>query len=369
MPKILTIVGARPQFVKAAVVSKALHSHSNEILVHTGQHYDDELSGSFFRDLVIPTPKYNLNIGSDSHGRQTGAMLASLEDVLITEKPDMVLIYGDTNSTLAGALAAVKLCIPIAHVEAGARNWNLAIPEEVNRIVADHISALLLCSTRTCITNLEKEGIREGVFFTGDVLLDLHLAARPLAYQTSTILDELDLNPSQYLLGTIHRPQNTDVDERLRAIFNALLELEETLVLPLHPRTVKNLQRASLYDRLKTAPNIRLCKPLGYLDFLRLELDARLILTDSGGVQREAYFCQRPCITLFHNTAWPETVEDGWNILVEPVNKKVILNSINTFCPTQEQRNVFGDGNAGETIVECILDYLEHPRSVYQYVD
>lgn len=369
MPKIVTIVGARPQFVKTAVVSQSLRAHVTEVLVHTGQHYDDELSGAFFRDLTIPEPDYNLGIGSDSHGRQTAAMLARLEEVLLIERPDMVLIYGDTNSTLAAALAAVKLCIPIAHVEAGARNFSLGIPEEVNRLVADHLSALLLCATQTCVANLEREGIREGVFFTGDVLLDLHLAARPTAYTTSTILDTLSIRPGEYILATIHRPQNTDVQERLQVICEAFMAMDETIVLPLHPRTVKYLQMTPLYQRLNATPHIRLCKPLGYLDFLRLELDARLIVTDSGGVQREAYFCQRPCVTLFHNTAWPETVEDGWNLLVEPVDKERIVHALRTFRPAQSQRHVFGDGHARDRILEHITYYLDHPRPIYAYSD
>lgn len=364
MPKIVTIVGARPQFVKAAVVSRVLRSYCTEIIVHTGQHYDDELSGAFFRELVIPEPEYNLGIGSDSHGRQTGEMLTCLEEVLFAERPDMVLVYGDTNSTLAGALAAVKLYIPIAHVEAGARNFSLRIPEEVNRIVTDRLSALLFCATRTSIVNLEREGIREGVIFAGDVMLDLHLAMRDVARARSSILDELRIVPGQYLLGTVHRPRNTDVDERLKAIVEAFLDLQEPLVLPLHPRMVKNLQRTHLYERIADASHIRLTKPLGYVDFLRLELDARLIVTDSGGVQREAYFCQRPCVTLFHNTAWPETVEDGWNVLVD-ADKERILEAVHSYQPTRPQRDVFGDGKAGEKIVRAALDYLEHPRPIY----
>jgi UDP-N-acetylglucosamine 2-epimerase (non-hydrolysing) len=362
--KIATVIGARPQFVKAAVVSQAMQAQCTETIIHTGQHYDYELSGAFFEDLAIPEPAYNLDIGSSSHGQQTGEMLTHLERVLIAEHPDMVLVYGDTNSTLAGALAAVKLCIPVAHVEAGARNFSLRIPEEVNRIVTDRLSALLFCATQTSIVNLEREGIREGVLFTGDVMLDLHLAMRDVARAKSSILEKLGVVPGQYLLGTIHRPRNTDVDERLVAIFEALLEIKEPLVLPLHPRTVKGLRRAHLYELVANAPHIHLIKPVGYLDFLRLELGARMILTDSGGVQREAFFCQRPCITLFHNTAWPETVEDGWNVLVD-ADKVSILEAVHGFRPTQTRRNVFGDGKAAEIIVSEILNYLKNPRPIY----
>jgi UDP-N-acetylglucosamine 2-epimerase len=364
MYKVATIIGARPQFVKAAVVSQAMQSQCSEIIIHTGQHYDYELSGAFFQDLAIPQPAYNLSVGSSSHGQQTGEMLTMLEKLLIAERPDMVLLYGDTNSTLAGALAAVKLSIPIAHVEAGARNFSLRIPEEVNRVVADRLSALLFCATQTSVVNLEGEGIREGVFFTGDVMLDLHLAMRDSARASCAILEQLDVQPGEYLLATVHRPRNTDVDERLGAIFEAFLELEETLILPLHPRTVKHLHRANLYDRVANAAHIRLIKPAGYLDFLRLELNARLILTDSGGVQKEAYYCQRPCITLFHNTAWLETVEDGWNVLVD-ADKEQILEAVHSFAPTRPQRHVFGDGKAGEKIVGEMLNYLKHPRPIY----
>ena len=364
MYKIVTIIGARPQFVKAAVVSREMQSQCTEIIVHTGQHYDYELSGAFFQDLAIPEPAYNLGIGSSSHGKQTGEMLARLEETLIAEQPDMVLVYGDTNSTLAGALVAVKLCIPIAHVEAGARNFSLRIPEEVNRIITDRISALLFCATRTSITNLEKEGIHEGVIFTGDVMLDLHARMRGAASDDLSILEKLGVAPRQYLLGTVHRPRNTDIDERLCAIFEAFLEIKEPLVLPLHPRTLKHLKRTGLYERVAGASHIHLVKPLGYLDFMRLELNARLIVTDSGGVQREAYFCQCPCVTLFHNTAWPETVKDGWNLLVD-ADKAQILTAVRDFQPTRPQRNVFGDGNAGAKIVKEIQHYLDHPRPIY----
>ena len=293
-----------------------MQSRCAEIIVHTGQHYDYELSGAFFDELNIPPPDHNLEIGSGSHGRQTGEMLIRLEETLASEKPDMVLIYGDTNSTLAAALAAAKLHIPIAHVEAGPRNFSLRIPEEVNRVVADRLSTLFFCATPTSVVNLEREGLREGVFHTGDVMLDLHLATRDRARETSDVLERLDLRAGGYLLATVHRPRNTDLDERAKAIFGAFLEVGEPLVLPLHPRAVSNLKRIGWYDRVASAPHIRLTKPLGYLDFLRLELDARMIVTDSGGVQREAYFCQRPCVTLYPNTAWPETVDEGWNVCV-----------------------------------------------------
>lgn len=357
MPKIVTIVGARPQFVKAAVVSRLLPAHCSEVIVHTGQHYDYELSDSFFEELAIPKPAYNLGIGSGSHAQQTGEMLIALEKVLLTEQPNLVLLYGDTNSTLAGTLAAVKLGLPIAHVEAGARNFDLSLPEEINRLVTDRLSTLLFCATSSSVINLANEGLRQGVFLTGDVMLDLHLAKQPVVRETSTVLADLQLQPGQYILATIHRDRNTDVDDRLQAIFEAFLSMSETVVLPLHPRAVKNLKRIGLYDRLAAAPHLRLTKPQGYLDFVRLELDARLIITDSGGVQREAYFCQRPCLTVFDNTPWPETVEDGWNRLVE-ANTAKILTEVTHFQPAGPQRRIFGDGRAGEAIVHHILNYF-----------
>jgi len=361
--KVVTIIGARPQFVKAAVVSRVLRTRCQEVLVHTGQHYDHEMSGAFFEDLQIPEPDYNLAIGSGSHGRQTGEMLGRLEQTLIDERPDMVLIYGDTNSTLAGALAAAKLHIPIAHVEAGPRNFSMRVPEEVNRLVADRLSALFFCATQTSVANLHNEGYRDGVVFTGDVMLDLHLAMRERALE-SDVLERLGVEHGRYVLATIHRPRNTDIDDRVHSIFGALMEIDEPVVLPLHPRAVSHLQRVGWYEKVASASHIRLTKPQGYLDFLRLELGARAIVTDSGGVQREAYFCQRPCVTLFPNTAWPETVDEGWNLCVD-ADKDRILDAVRTFVPDSPQTAAFGDGHAGEKIVDEMLKYLADPRPIY----
>jgi len=368
MFKVATVVGARPQFVKAAVVSRALRTLCAEVLIHTGQHYDIELSEAFFTDLAIPAPAYNLGVGSHAHGRQTGEMLVRLEELLLAEHPDLVLVYGDTNSTLAGALAAVKLCIPIAHVEAGVRYFSLGMPEEVNRVLTDRISALLFCATQTSVDNLEREGIREGVILSGDVMLDLHLTMREVALARSSILEQLGVTPGRYLLGTIHRPQNTDSRENLAAIAEAFLEMDEVLVLPLHPRTAKTLQQSDLYDRLAHAPHIHLLKPLGYIDFLRLEMDARLIVTDSGGVQKEAYFCRRPCVTVYPTTGWPETVVDGWNRLVK-ADKQQILAAVSSFRPAGPQRHVFGEGRAAEAVAAAVVEYLQHPRPIYEFRD
>jgi UDP-GlcNAc3NAcA epimerase len=363
MYKVVTVVGARPQFVKAAVVSRALKSRCEEVLVHTGQHYDHGLSGVFFEQLGMPEPTHNLAVGSGSHAQQTADALVRIEEVLRAERPDLLLIYGDTNSTLAAALAAVKLCLPIAHVEAGPRLYSWQEPEEVNRIVADRFAALLFCATRTDVANLEREGIRDGVLLSGDVMLDLFSIMRKQARDTS-ILENLGLAPGEFLLATVHRARNTDSDERLKAIFEAFLQAEEPVVLPLHPRTAKNLQRIGWYDRVSDADHIHLLEPQGYVEFMNLQLDARMIITDSGGVCREAYFAGRPCLTLFPFTAWPETVEDGWNLCVDADTDK-ILTAIREFAPEHEQKNIFGDGTASETIADAIVSYLDDPRPLY----
>ncbi len=363
MYKLVTVIGARPQFVKAAVVSRALRSRFEEVVVHTGQHYDHGLSGVFFEQLGMPAPNHNLAVGSGSHAQQTADALVRIEEVLQAEKPDLLLIYGDTNSTLAAALAAVKLCLPIAHVEAGPRLYSWQEPEEVNRIVADRFAALLFCATRTDVSNLAREGIRDGVFLSGDVMLDLFMTMRESARDTS-ILESLDLTPGEYLLATVHRARNTDSDERLKSIFEAFLQAQEPVVLPLHPRTAKNLQRIGWYDRVAGAGHIRLLEPQGYVEFMNLQLDARMIITDSGGVCREAYFARRPCLTLFPFTAWPETAEDGWNICVD-ADTEAILTAIRDFSPTHAPQNVFGDGSASEMIADEIARYLDNPRPLY----
>ena len=368
--KIVTIVGARPQFIKAAVVSECIHKISksndiNEIIVHTGQHYDYDLSKIFFEDLNLPKPKYNLNVGSGSHAEQLSNTLIRLEKIINNERPDMVLVFGDANSTLAGSLSAVKLCVPIAHVEAGARNFSLRIPEEVNRILTDRISAILLCSTQNCVKNLEREGICDGVFFTGDVMYDLHLRMRDKVQEDLTIFHNLEIQPGEYFLGTVHRPRNTDEKKRLKDIFVAFLELDKPIVLPLHPRTIENLKNIDLYERINRAPQIRLIKPLRYIELLRLVLDACAIFTDSGGMQKEAYFCQCPCITLFHNTSWPETLDNGWNRLVDSDKNRILEAAHQTIPQEQPRLDLFGDGNAGRLIVDRLLDCLANPRDIY----
>jgi len=354
--KIISIVGARPQFVKVAIVSKMLRKKYQEVLIHTGQHYDFELSQLFFDELKIPEPDYNLEVGSASHGKQTGEMLKRIEEVLLKENPDFVLVYGDTNSTLAGALAAVKLHIPVGHVEAGLRSFDKSMPEEVNRVLTDHCSTLLFAPTKTAVENLKKEGITDGVYITGDVMYDALLECVKLS-KSSKILEQLDLKPKNYLLATIHRPSNTDNPINLKNILEAFSEVKETVVFPVHPRTEKFIREHGLDHRIKD--NVILTKPLGYIEFICLEKNAKKILTDSGGVQKEAYWLKVPCITLRDITEWAETVKDGWNVLVG-ADKEKIVKMVNEFEPKGKQRNVFGDGKASERICETLKNYLDY---------
>jgi UDP-N-acetylglucosamine 2-epimerase len=354
--KIVTIVGARPQFIKAVLVSKELRKKHKEVLVHTGQHYDRELSDIFFDELDIPEPDYNLGIGSDSHAVQTGKMMMAIEEVLLKEKPSWVLVYGDTNSTLAGALASVKIHIPVAHVEAGPRMFDKNIPEEVNRILTDHVSSLLFAPTQTAVDNLRKEGITEGVRLTGDIMLDSFLYFSSVAERKSKILSQLRLKRKGYLLATVHRAGNTDDKQNLKSIVDAFLSVDDRVVFPVHPRTEKYLKQYGLYDRLKYAPNMTVIDPVGYLDSIMLTRNAAKVLTDSGGLQKEAYFARVPCITLDETTGWVETVQDGWNTLVGSKREKII-DAIKHFQPKGKQRKVFGDGKAAKSIVSTLSEF------------
>jgi len=352
--KILTVVGARPQFVKAAPVSRALQAAGiSEFLVHTGQHYDANMSQIFFDELGIPRPDVNLGVGSSSHGRQTGEMLIRLEEVMMAEQPDLVLVYGDTNSTIAAALAAVKLHIPIAHVEAGLRAFNRDMPEEHNRVLTDHCADLLLCPTQTAVDNLHNEGVTRGVFLTGDVMYDAALMFGQQAKKQSQILSRLGLEPGGYLLATIHRPHNTDFPERLTGILDAFGQLEQPVILPIHPRTRKKVAELGLSVADLAARGVRIIDPVGYLDMLMLEQNARLILTDSGGIQKEAYFFQVPCITLRNDTEWWETLDTGWNVLVGWDTDK-LLQAARTLAPTGPQPPIFGDGRAAGKIADIL---------------
>ena len=348
--KVVSIVGARPQFIKAAALSRAIRSRHQEFLVHTGQHYDYEMSGIFFDGLNLPSPDVNLEVGSGSHSAQTGAMLKGVEDVLLAERPDYLLVYGDTNSTLAGALAASKLSIPIAHVEAGLRSFNRRMPEEVNRVVADHLSNLLLCPSETAVRNLAQEGITHRVHLVGDVMLDvLNWAKQRLAERPSAMLEQLGLAPGQYLLATVHRSENTDDPERLSQILQAMNSLDERVVFPVHPRARKIIAQS---DRV-ISPQVRLIDPVGYLDMVALASAARMILTDSGGLQKEAYWLRVPCLTMRGETEWVETVEAGWNQLVGP-DSAGIRQAVETFSPNGTHPALYGDGCAASRCVELL---------------
>jgi len=348
--KIVSIVGARPEFIQAAPVSRALRQEHHEVLVHTGQHYDDRMSRIFFEDLDLPQPDYNLGVGSGPHGRQTGEMMARLEEVLFREQPDLVIVRGDTNSTLAGALAAAKLHIPLAHIEAGERSFNKRMPEEINRLVADRLADLHFCITRRAVQHLDREGITEGVFFVGDVMLDAVRIYLPRALERApTLLEQFGLSPGGYLLVTVHRAGNTDSPHRLAGILAGLNAIPEPILFPVHPRTRQAIHRYSL----QSADHVRLIEPVGYLDMLALEAHARMILTDSGGVQREAYFLGIPCLTLREETELMETVEVGWNLLVG-TDPRRIVEAWRSFCPRGPRPPLFGDGHAAERIAAVL---------------
>ena len=348
--KIASVVGARPNFIKCAPLSRELRKDYHEVIIHTGQHYDYDMNNVFFKELNIPEPDYHLGVGSGNHGEQTGEMLKRTEEVLIKETPDLVLVFGDTNSTLAGALAAVKLHIKVAHVEAGLRSYDKRMPEEINRILTDHCSDLLFCPTETAVRILESESINNGVHLTGDVMVDALKENVKIAEKKSEIVEELDLKPKEYCLATVHRTENTDDFRRLKNIVDAFCEIED-LIFPCHPRTEKCLKDFGLWNGL--VKNVKVIKPVGYLDMLRLEKKAQKILTDSGGIQKEVYIFKVPCITLRENTEWVETVEDGWNVLVG-ANKEKIVIMANDFESNGEQRDVFGKGDASEKIREII---------------
>lgn len=349
--KILTVVGARPQFIKAAPVSRALSaSEHSEFLVHTGQHYDRSMSRVFFEELDLPEPHANLEVGSGSHGWQTAQMLIRLEQVVIEQKPDCVLVYGDTNSTMAGALVAAKLLVPVAHVEAGLRSFNRTMPEEHNRVMTDHCADFLFCPTPTAVNNLKREGISRGVHMVGDTMFDAVLEFGKLANQRSKVLEQLQVEPGKYLLATLHRPYNTDSSENLRNILNAFAGLNEKVVFPVHPRTRARIESLN-GNRSAGHENLLMIEPVGYLDMLKLEQNARLILTDSGGMQKEAFFFGVPCITLRPETEWVETVDAGWNVLVDADPNRISDAVVNHQPPPAQPPPLFGDGKAAEKIV------------------
>lgn len=347
--KVVSIVGARPQFIKAAAISRVLRRQHSEFMVHTGQHYDANMSAIFFDEMGIPQPDVNLDIGSGPHGKQTGMMMAGIEAILLEQHPDWTLIYGDTNSTLAGALASAKLRIPVVHVEAGLRSFNRSMPEEINRVLSDHTSDLLLCPSQTAVNNLMAEGIIQGVHLVGDVMADGLFHAVERATSQSKILAKMGLEPGKFLLATVHRAENTDNESRMRAILDAFESLTEVIILPAHPRTRHALNQV----HYKPPEHVRVIDPVGYLDMVMLEQSARMILTDSGGVQKEAYWLGIPCVTLRDETEWIETVELNWNSVVG-ADKDRIIAAARSFQRPSHHPPLYGDGRAAEHCVELM---------------
>jgi len=385
--KIVTIVGARPQFIKAAAICRAIQKinqrsqtrlyekrRTQEILVHTGQHYDYMMDKVFFEELKLPKPDYHLGVGSGSHAKQTGKMLEGIEAVLQREKPRLVMVYGDTNSTLAGALAAAKLKIPVAHVEAGLRSFNRTMPEEINRVLADHLSTFLFCPTDQAVRNLLKEGIKDGgtrvVKNVGDVMYDSILYYSKITEKKSRILHDLNLvnqqsairNP-QYYLATLHRAENTDDPKKLKSIFRALDEIgkKTPVVLPLHPRTKKTIKAYHLFSEFK---NIKFIEPVSYLDMLKLGKNAKAILTDSGGVQKEAYWFGVPCLTLREETEWTETIKSGWNVLVGTSVGRIMKEVSHAEGRRRylKGNKIFGDGKASQKIVQILIKHYGYTQ-------
>ncbi|AIE61377.1 non-hydrolyzing UDP-N-acetylglucosamine 2-epimerase [Bacillus methanolicus] len=348
--KILTVLGARPQFIKAAPVSRVLREKYTELIIHTGQHYDSNMSDIFFEELNIPKPDYYLGVGSGNHGKQTGEMLAKIEEIILKEKPDYLMVYGDTNSTLAGALAAAKLHVPVIHIEAGLRSFNKKMPEEINRIMTDHVSEYLFCPTDTAVENLRNENITRNVYNIGDVMYDAVLYNRELAADKSNILETHGLTKNGYHLITIHRAENTDDVQNMKNILEAFSKIDEVKVWPIHPRTKNKLSSYGI--RLDDIPNLKVIEPVGYLDMLTLEANAKKIITDSGGVQKEAYFMEVPCVTVREQTEWVETLEEDANILVGTDVNKILSAVQKNVNPSYKE--VFGDGKAAHKIVELI---------------
>lgn len=355
--KVLSVVGARPQFIKAVMISQKLRRRNEEIMVHTGQHYDFEMSEQFFNELKIPKPDYNLEVGSGSHAVQTGKMMELIEELILEHGPDCTLVYGDTNSTLAGALASAKVHVPVIHVEAGLRSFDKTMPEEVNRVMTDHLSELLFCPHKMAAGNLAAEGITKGVHVVGDVMVETLWSFAEASSKLSHTLRYLELKAREYLVVTIHRADNTGEPERLEAIVEALCSIHEEMIFPLHPRTLRSLVDFGLINRLNGCGRIKILDPFGYLDFLQLQANARMILTDSGGIQKESYMLGVPCVTLRDTTEWTETVDAGWNVLVG-ADKKAIKEAVENFKPSGERKPLYGDGKSAEKIVAAMTEHF-----------
>lgn len=358
---ILTVIGNRPQFIKAAAVSPRLREAGREVLVHTGQHFDDELSRIFFAELGLPEPDRQLEVAGGSNTSQLSRMLAALEPVLSEVAPDAVLVYGDTNSTLAGGLAAAQRRIPVAHVEAGMRSFDRTMPEELNRVLTDHLSSLLLCSSGQALENLSREGVAGETVEVGDVMVDVAARIQPRAREMQELLADFGLRPREYLLVTAHRAGTVDVPHRLTALVELLADLPAPVIFPVHPRTRSRLEGAGLLGRLTAAPGVTLTAPLGYVQTMALLTNARALLTDSGGLQKEAYLAQVPCLTLRANTEWVETVESGWNHLVD-LDSTAVASALSAPLPS-EHPALYGDGRAGVRVVEALARRFGSPAS------
>ncbi len=350
--RVLTVIGNRPQFIKASAVSSRLRARGQEITVHTGQHYDRELSEVFFDELKLPPPEHLLGIGGGTNTDQTARMLAALGPLLADLRPEAVLVYGDTNSTLAGALAAVQAGIPVAHVEAGMRSFDRAMPEEVNRVVTDHLSSLLLVPSQTAVDNLARESVPGRVELVGDVMVDVAQLLQPAARARAEALAPYGVEPGGYLLATAHRAGNVDDPQRLQQLVDVLLSLPEPVVLPLHPRTRARLIEADLMRAVEAAPDLHLAPPLGYLDFTALLCNAQAVVTDSGGVQKEAYLAGVPCVTMRPSTEWVETVDSGWNVLVD-LDADAARAALERPLPA-ERPQLYGDGQAGQRVADAV---------------
>ena len=354
MRRVLTVIGNRPQFIKAAAVSGPLRAVAGEVLVHTGQHYDDDLSQVFFDELELPRPEHRLDLGGGTNTEQTARMLAALGPLIARERPSLVLVYGDTNSTLAGALAAAQAGVPVAHVEAGMRSYDRTMPEEINRVLTDHASELLLCSSEAPAAILRGERVAGEIEVVGDVMVDVAQLLGPRAAARTAVLDGLGLVPGGYVLATAHRPGNVDDPDRLAALVELLASVAPPVVLPLHPRTAARLEAAGLRDALR---GVRLTPPLGYLDFTALLRNARAVFTDSGGVQKEAYLAGVPCVTMRATTEWTETVEAGWNVLVD-LDAAAAAVALERRLPS-ERPPLYGDGRAGERVVAALARRMD----------
>ncbi|CAM2884721.1 non-hydrolyzing UDP-N-acetylglucosamine 2-epimerase [Halobacterium salinarum] len=352
--KIISVVGARPQFIKAYAVSNELRKEHDEILVHTGQHYDEEMSDVFFEELDIPRPDHNLGVGSGSHATQTAEMMIGLEELVHRHEPDVMLCYGDTNSTLATGVVGSKEDVTLAHVEAGLRSFNREMPEEVNRVLTDHAADILFAPSERAMNHLESEGIDEYAYNAGDVMYDALLSVREKAVAQSDVLEELNLWDDPYILATVHRPRNTDNSERLETILETLAADERRVILPAHPRTVNRLEQHGLLDAIEEEAT--LIDPVGYLDFIKLQANADVIVTDSGGIQKEAFFLDVPCVTLREETEWPETVESGGNVLVG-ANQEAIQDALTNLSHSTSDAEPYGDGNAAREIRGVLEGY------------